>query len=454
MCYKSLFQPFLLTIFLLISCGTPKKQLVSEQEKPIWITKTPIDDSQYIGIGMASKKNPNFREIALKMALTEISNSISVTVSSTNQLQVFQYDNSFSDFYSMSSKIASNAFLEGYTIVDTYQNDEFYYNYITLSKQKHQEITQKRIQNAFEASKFKFNNAQNEKAKANFQEAIALKIQALELISPFLNEDLRLLHNGNNVPYASLLTQQIFDDLKAITIQVPPKKISINHTSDAEIIVPPTCIVLCNKKPLTNFPINVAFSWKSGTSEQLYSAIDGSIPLQFPRKCSENTKEAITLSPAITKWINSLSKNEIVQKIMANVQPKNYVLEVQKIIPQLAITYNGLADDAILKSFDTTLKQTFANDNFTVIKPKKTDYILNFQFNKTKSLQVNDKISVIYACQIKVMKANTTTIVYEHTLENNIGIGTSEVNAIENALESVLAAFKMNHYHEIKFSML
>lgn len=452
--HKSLFQLFMLTIFLVISCGTPKKQLVSEQYQPIWIKKTPIDDSQYIGIGMASKKNPNYREIALKMALTEISNSISVTVSSTNQLQVFQYDNSFSDFYSMSSKIASNAFLEGYTIVDTYQNDEFYYNYITLSKQKHQEATQKRIQNAFEASKFKFNNAQNEKVKANFQEAIALKIQALEHITPFLNEDLRLLHNGNNVPYASLLTQQIFDDLKAITIQIPTKKISINHTTDAEMIVPPTCIVLCNKKPLANFPINATFSWQLGTSEPFFSVADGSIPLQFPRKCSNNTNEVITLSPAITKWINSLSKNEIVQKILATIPPKNYVVEVQKIMPQLNITYNGLSDNTILKSFDTTLKQSFATDNFRVIQSKKPDFILNFQFNKTKSLQINDKISVIYACQIKVMKANTSAIVYEYTLEDNIGIGTSEQNAIENALESVLAAFNINHYKAIKFSML
>jgi hypothetical protein len=105
----------LVSFFLFLACGSSKNNSTVLENAPEWVVKTPVNNFNYIGIGMASKASSDYREKAQKMALTEISNSISVTVSSNNSLNVFQYDDTFNEFYSMNSMVSSASFLEGYS---------------------------------------------------------------------------------------------------------------------------------------------------------------------------------------------------------------------------------------------------------------------------------------------------------------------------------------------------
>ena len=113
----------LTSFFVFFSCGSSKNNSTIPENAPEWVSKTPLSNFNYIGIGMAPKSSSDYREKAQKMALTEISNSISVTVSSNNSLNVFQYDDTFNEFYRMNSMVSSAAFLEGYDIVDNFETE-------------------------------------------------------------------------------------------------------------------------------------------------------------------------------------------------------------------------------------------------------------------------------------------------------------------------------------------
>jgi hypothetical protein len=284
----------LVSFFLFLACGSSKNNSTVLENAPEWVVKTPVNNFNYIGIGMASKASSDYREKAQKMALTEISNSISVTVSSNNSLNVFQYDDTFNEFYSMNSMVSSASFLEGYDVVDVFENENYYYTYLSLSKQKHQELKRTRINKALESSLFKFDYAKKLTLEKNFTEAIKQKIYALEDISEFLSEDLRYKENQIEKPYVSYLMNSIFTSLNQIEIQFPSKQLNIKHASDPkEIYIQPITVVSQNK-PLSMIPVSVFYSWQPGQKLDLVTESNGNITLIVPRNCSKNNLEKIT----------------------------------------------------------------------------------------------------------------------------------------------------------------
>ena len=53
-----------------------------DAQVPQWVTKRPIDDAKYIGIGVAPVSDPDHRNIAVTNAMLDIEAQISVNVES------------------------------------------------------------------------------------------------------------------------------------------------------------------------------------------------------------------------------------------------------------------------------------------------------------------------------------------------------------------------------------
>lgn len=443
------------SIVFLIACGSSKNTNVISENAPEWVTKTPINNANYIGIGMASKTATDFREKALKMALTEISNSISVTVTSSNSLNVFQYDATFNEFYRMNSLITSSSFLEGYDVIDVFEDANFYYTYISLSKQKHLELKKARINKALETSIFKFNYAKKLIAEKDFTEAIKQQILALEDISEFLNEDLRYTENQVEKPYLSHLMNAIFTLLNQIEIQFPVKQLTINHAKDAkEINLQPIYIQL-QKKALNAIPVLVNFSWQPGQKTEYTSKNNGTISLSIPRNCSKNSMEKITAFVDTNSLIKNTSNNRVVQKIFENYQPKIVELNITKRLPTIALSI-FLAENAkkSLPLIENEVSQLFVKDNFVLANNKtKKDFTLSIENKKIEELQVNGKISI--KLQSTILITNSTGfVVYQETIYNIIGIGSSVDLAEKDALQSLVDKIKIVNYNEMVQAML
>lgn len=445
----------LVSFFLFLACGSSKNNSTVLENSPEWVVKTPVNNFNYIGIGMASKASSDYREKAQKMALTEISNSISVTVSSNNSLNVFQYDDTFNEFYRMNSMVSSAAFLEGYDVVDVFENENYYYTYLSLSKQKHQELKRARINKALESSLFKFDYAKKLTLEKNFTEAIKQQIYALEDISEFLSEDLRYKENQVEKPYVSYLMNSIFTSLNQIEIQFPSKQLNIKHASDPkEIYIQPITVVSQNK-PLSMIPVSVFYSWQPGQKLDLITESNGNITLIVPRNCSKNNLEKINILLDTYSLVKNISQNRVVQKIFENYQSKKFELTVTKKLPTVELDVFLIEKNRKnLNALEDELFQLFAADYFTLAsKNAKKDFTITIENKKVENLQVNGKISTKLESRIKITN-KSGHIVYQETIHNVIGIGSSTELAEQDALQSLMDKIKMVNYTAMVQTML
>lgn len=445
----------LVSFFLFVACGSSKNNSTVLENAPEWVVKTPVNNFNYIGIGMASKASSDYREKAQKMALTEISNSISVTVSSNNSLNVFQYDDTFNEFYRMNSMVSSAAFLEGYDVVDVFENENYYYTYLSLSKQKHQELKRARINKALESSLFKFDYAKKLTLEKNFTEAIKQQIYALEDISEFLSEDLRYKENQIEKPYVSYLMNSIFTSLNQIEIQFPSKQLNIKHASDPkEIYIQPITVVSQNK-PLSMIPVSVFYSWQPGQKLDLITESNGNITLIVPRNCSKNNLEKINILLDTYSLVKNISQNRVVQKIFENYQSKKFELTVTKKLPTVELDVFLIEKNRKnLNALEDELFQLFAADYFTLAsKNAKKDFTITIENKKVENLQVNGKISTKLESRIKITN-KSGHIIYQETIHNVIGIGSSTELAEQDALQSLMDKIKMVNYTAMVQTML
>ncbi len=445
----------LVSFFLFLACGSSKNNSTVLENAPEWVVKTPVNNFNYIGIGMASKASSDYREKAQKMALTEISNSISVTISSNNSLNVFQYDDTFNEFYSMNSMVSSASFLEGYDVVDVFENENYYYTYLSLSKQKHQELKRTRINKALESSLFKFDYAKKLTLEKNFTEAIKQKIYALEDISEFLSEDLRYKENQIEKPYVSYLMNSIFTSLNQIEIQFPSKQLNIKHASDPkEIYIQPITVVSQNK-PLSMIPVSVFYSWQPGQKLDLVTESNGNITLIVPRNCSKNNLEKINILLDTYSLVKNISQNRVVQKIFENYQSKKFEFTVTKKLPTVELDVFLIEKNRKnLNALEDELFQLFAADYFTLAsKNAKKDFTITIENKKVENLQVNGKISTKLESRIKITN-KSGHIVYQETIHNVIGIGSSTELAEQDALQSLMDKIKMVNYTAMVQTML
>ena len=441
--------------FILLSCSGAKNSSSIPTNAPDWVQKTPLSSFNYVGIGMAPKTSTDYREKAQKMALTEISNSISVTVSSNNSLNVFQYDNTFNEFYRMNSMVSSASYIEGFDVVDNFEDKNYYYVYISLSKQKHENLKKARIRKALESSLFKFDYAKKMLEEKNFSEGIKQQIYALEDISEILNEDLRFTEDGIEKPYVSVLMNNIFTTFNQIEVTFPYNELKINHAKDKmDIAIDPISVKL-QGKALGYFPLISNYSWLPGQSQYWKTENNGVFSINLMRNFNKNTRERITISVDVPNYVKSISQNNVVHKIFENYQPKKFELQINKTLPNFELNFYAINQlKKRITNLEEQLNSLLERDFFTrATKRNKADLKITIENKKVENLTVNGKTSVKLESKI-VITNNNKQIIYQETIHNLIGIGNTLELAEQDALNSLLDKIKIVYYNSIIQSML
>ena len=79
----------LTSFFVFFSCGSSKNSSSIPENAPEWVSKTPLSNFNYIGIGMAPKSSSDYREKAQKME-----SGRSLTIPTVHVHMKMRHDNS------------------------------------------------------------------------------------------------------------------------------------------------------------------------------------------------------------------------------------------------------------------------------------------------------------------------------------------------------------------------
>ena len=195
MCMKK----FLLSLCLMIS-------LVNLYAKvPQWVTRKPVDNTKYIGIGMAPVSDPDYRNIAVTNAMLDIASQISINIESNSFMQTLDVDGHSRELFEekVNSKVAAN--ISGHELKDSYQSETHYYVYYELDRKKYEKFVAGQKKKGVELGLDYYTKGRAAEASHSYVNAVKLYAKGLEAIEPYLYLDLKAKYEGKSIDLPSEL---------------------------------------------------------------------------------------------------------------------------------------------------------------------------------------------------------------------------------------------------------
>jgi hypothetical protein len=181
-----------------------------EAQRPAWVNARPVSSMAYIGIGVASKARPDYQEAAKKNALNDLASEISVTVEGNSLLYTLDRKYKFDEEFTSTINTSTKERLEGYELVDSYEDRDQYWIYYRLDKSEHARIKAERKQKAIDQATDLYGRAKAGLAKGDLRSAFDLDLRALIAMKEYWGENDQVTVEGRSVPLAN----ELFNDLQ------------------------------------------------------------------------------------------------------------------------------------------------------------------------------------------------------------------------------------------------
>ncbi len=454
-------------ICLLLITACKSKQPVAVQQTvevkvPSWVSSRPNNGFKYVGIGVANKNGgTNYQMEAKKNALYDLASEIKVDISTNSVLYTVQNNNQFTENFNSLIKLSNSDNIEGYTLVDAYENDKQYWVYYQLDKQEYQEIKARKKQQVITKAQALIASAFTDEQNKDFSSSLKKRIQAFGVLSPYLSEEINFdATQTNGAKNVFDLTGLIQKQLQSITVieqkntpQLKPYQKNYNPLLYN--------LILTNKTPLQNFPFTIISSEekikiaeKSGTNAggELSIRIDYAEPL--------GTDVQFSLNPDIT----SLMANDSVGR--AGISMLNQFIQT----PSLKVSASVVAITLFVQSTEKNLgretghtdiehfiKQKFGGQEIMFTdKAEQADFVIEVSCDTQKDissdvLENNYKIALCaLVVNLQLKKTGTGEVLYKNQVKDVFGYANSLEKAGLNAYSSPKLAPKLG---EAVFSM-
>lgn len=166
---------------------------------PLWVTRRPVDDTKYIGIGMAKVSDPDCRNIAVNNAMLDIAAQISINIESNSFMQTLDVDGRSRELFEekVKSKVAAN--ISGHELKDSYQSENHYYVYYELDKKKYEKFVADQKRKGIQLGLDYYSKGRAAEAGHAYLNAVKLYAQGIEAIEPYLYLDLKAKYEGRQI---------------------------------------------------------------------------------------------------------------------------------------------------------------------------------------------------------------------------------------------------------------
>lgn len=397
--------------FVLSSCVSHENKMLKKYgEQPEWAAKTPSSHSYFSGIGIVKKNITEYRKVATKIALDNLINEISVNVSSSSLFSTLETNDSFNEEFSQNIHLSSKETIEGYELVDTWENEHQYFAYYQLSKTKHKQLKAKRIKLAVDRAKKTFLTAIEMKKSGNYKQAIVSDIQALEILNPFLDQDLGTEINGKQVNMAVEIVHAIksIEDEIMMTPSFYEKTIKMGKTIDARDLY----VTVTNKKgeKLSNIP--VLFTHKAISSKKLRTNSDdkGVAAFNLGKIKSSKGHQEILVNFDFNTIVKEATQNRLIRKIINYQEASKVQMTLHVEVPAVFVkgkeSLNGEPSKMQL-NIKSKIQRSLLDNKFDIANTEsEADLVLEFDIRSNSMTKANP---------LNVVSSNGNITIFEKT---------------------------------------
>jgi len=410
---------------------------------PDWVHSKPLGAEKYVGIGVAEKnKTADYQLEAKKNALYDLASEIKVNISTNSILYTVQNNNQYDQNFNSLIKLNNSDNIEGYKLVDVYENDKQYWAYYELDKAEYQkrkaDKKQLIISKASNLIQLSFDDEQNN----NISAALKKRIQAFSVLNPYLNEEIVFDVSQTKT------VRSVFDLTNLIQLQL--QSIVLVPFTSAPVIKPyqpqyaPINLALTYKKIVLNdFPFQILSDSDNITLEESSSTNSaGVLPIKIDYVKPAFQTSSISIIPDIKKLVeNDSSCFNSIDLLKQFIQTPTLKTEVNTQPVSVLISSTELNFDKPLsqKLIQNIVQEKFGNEEFNIVSdPKMADYVITIKSNTSTDIS-SDVLKehynlILVALDINIVlknKANET--LYSSDLPDIYGYANSPERAGINA---------------------
>lgn len=208
--------PITLMTFCLISSLAAQKT-----ERPGWLGQRPIDKAYYYGIGSALKVDHpvDYPMAAKNMALQDLASEIAVQIKSSITISTTENDSGISEEMTSYINAATRNNLEGYEMVDAWEDDAEYWVCYRLSRALYNNLRDQRKSNAMARAADLLVRARQKIAGGNVSSGLISGVQGLYEMEEFLGENVVMLIDDKPLNLVNELTALLEKTLSRIRLE-------------------------------------------------------------------------------------------------------------------------------------------------------------------------------------------------------------------------------------------
>lgn len=225
-----------LPLVFLLACGGSKKVVESPvntpvEQRPSWVGARPVSNGYYVGIGMANKNRPDVLETAKKNALNDLASEISVRVEGNSLLYTLDRKTQFDETFTGTIKTTSNEQLEGFELVESWENATEYWTYYRLSKAEHARIKAEKKAGAIRNALDFHARSKQSVAAGDLRNAFDQELRALLAMKDYWGENDAVELEGRQVQLVNELYAELQKLTSNVRLSVLPERCELNYAN-------------------------------------------------------------------------------------------------------------------------------------------------------------------------------------------------------------------------------
>ncbi|MBK8339947.1 MAG: LPP20 family lipoprotein [Flavobacteriales bacterium] len=381
--------PLFLLFLLVAACKTAQQTQVPPPpppaERPSWVDSRPVTGSYYVGIGVAPKSSPDHMESAKKNALNDLASEISVTVEGNSLLYTLDTRSSFSENYTSSVRTRTSQQLEGFELVDSWDNGTEHWTYYRLSKAEHARIKAERKRKAFDQAVDLHTRSATGLASGDLRSAFDQGLRALLAIRDYWGEADQLELDGRTVNLANELYADLQRLIADVRLELLPERCELNYADHfkRELLIRARIERSGTARDLGQLPLVISFPGSSGrVHAQKNTDPDGHARVTVERIDLAATSKEVVVRLDLENLVNADLDPVAVKPLLAGLAAPEARAPIDVRMPKvfLRATENNFGKPAGASGVSVALREELGRRGFRFVEREgECDMVMNLE---------------------------------------------------------------------------
>jgi len=420
-------------IVVISSCQIGKKTTYEKKPMPEWVTTKPQSTMYYIGISSAPKKGflpGDYMANAQQKALGDLSSGISVNIESTSVLSIIEHNYNINENFSSEITASTNQQLEGYELVDTWEDDDFYWVYYRLSKSHYQMLKEEKKQQTILDAKNKYYQATELLGRQLHYNAFQFYVEALTALKPYLGESTLTDINGEEKDLGNVVFTSIANFVNNLKIVFDTEEISAKKGVELEHGTFSFRIVDENDNPVSSIPVKIGFTGTGLIRNSEVSSNDGKIFCALKKIKSAPNTETLSVNIDMVSFSRA-AKDPMIRSLIKSIPATETKIRVNVEKPSLSV-FSEEKSFGKIREDSSRLKTTFEgllSSEFVINENIEPDFTLKISSNTIENGKYYDEyqVTINYTFDLTDNKGN---VIYRKTSTGNYSA--KDLNAADN----------------------